>query len=76
MKRGFEISAMPYIPALHAWTDHLQEDDRECFRCAEVSARLGAGEEIAVSEFCEDGIPIFLAFVKAIDDQHVLALNN
>ena len=71
-ERGFQITSMPYIPALNSWLDHLDE----CLRCTEAYLRLGEGEAIPVTDFCDSGTGLFIAFMKAIDHQHHLSHQN
>jgi hypothetical protein len=72
MERGFEIKTLPYLPELHAWLDHVEI----CALCRPVNERLGTGEEVPVTDFCVGGMEIFIAYMNAIDHQHIASLLN
>jgi preprotein translocase subunit SecA len=69
---AFEISNMPYIPAFHAWADHLES----CAHCTEAHDQLRTGAEIPVTDFCPAGAKMFIDFMQAVAEQHVTALLN
>ncbi len=72
MERGFEIKTLPYLPDLHTWMDHMEI----CVQCEMANERIGAGELVPVTDFCADGLVIFIAFMDAIERQHVLSVLN
>jgi hypothetical protein len=72
MERGFEIKTLPYLSDLHTWLDHMEI----CEGCKIAGERIGTGELVPATDFCPDGVGIFVAFMDAVDHQHLMSLLN